>query len=81
MRIDITARVGMRSVQVEYDDTQPNGERSTLANLLQSSAARSQIQAPEGADIRVNGGQVDPRSYVLEQGDIIVFEVRSADKS
>jgi len=81
MIIDIIARIGMRRVDLSVSDTQADGSRTTLANVLSNPATASQISAPEGAAARVNGGQVDPEVYALEAGDTVVFEKKAADKS
>ena len=77
MRVDIVARVGMRKVNLSLD---PDGPK-TVADLLRNPNTAAEIGAPEGAAIRVNGGQIDPAVYALKPGDEVVFEKRADDKS
>ena len=77
MIIQITVRNGVRVKQVSFD----NSRLSTISDLLSNPGTNAQIGAPEGAAFRVNGGQVTPSAYALQNGDEVVVETKTTEKN
>lgn len=78
MIIQITVRNGLRKKDISFNSGE---DLETVSDLLNNPETAAQIGAPEGAAIRVNGGQVDPDVYALQTGDELVFEQRATEKN
>jgi len=75
MRTSITAQVGLRIVDINYE-----GQKS-IQQVLADPGLSRQISAPETANVLVNGGEVGDYSYILKTGDTLSFEKRATDKA